>query len=200
MLHGHGGIVFGSDTAGGIRNVTASNCVFNGTDRGIRIKTKRGRGGCVEDIRICNIIMRNVLCPVTFNLFYRCGGDPGDACLFSPAPQPVTEKTPIVRNITLSHITARNILAAATFFYSLPEMPLAHIRMSDVELELNTEPENRGGEPDLVYGLDLMKETGIYYKYVDNLVLADVRIVKNDQRFCLNHILKTGSSGVLPED
>ena len=45
-----------------------------------------------------------------------------------------------------------------------------------------------------------MKETGIYYKYVDNLVLADVRIVKNDQRFCLNHILKTDSSGVLPED
>ena len=37
--------------SGDIRNVTISNCVFQDTDRGIRLKSRRGRGGVVEDIR-----------------------------------------------------------------------------------------------------------------------------------------------------
>ena len=32
-----------------IRRVTISNCVFDGTDSGIRLKSSRGRGGVVED-------------------------------------------------------------------------------------------------------------------------------------------------------
>ena len=35
MLHGHGGVVIGSEMSGGVRNVAISNCVFCGTDRGI---------------------------------------------------------------------------------------------------------------------------------------------------------------------
>ena len=38
-------------------DVVISNCVFIGTDRGIRIKTRRGRGGVVEDVRVSNIVM-----------------------------------------------------------------------------------------------------------------------------------------------
>jgi polygalacturonase len=34
MLKGHG-VVIGSETSGGVRNVTVSNCVFEGTDVGI---------------------------------------------------------------------------------------------------------------------------------------------------------------------
>ena len=51
MVHGHGGVVIGSEMSGGVRNVVIANCVFVGTDRGIRIKSRRGRGGVVEDIR-----------------------------------------------------------------------------------------------------------------------------------------------------
>ena len=35
---GHGGIVIGSTIKGGVRNVSAYNCEFDGTDTGIRIK------------------------------------------------------------------------------------------------------------------------------------------------------------------
>ena len=52
MLSGHGGVVIGSEMSGGVKNITISNCVFDGTDRGIRIKTTRGRGAAVEDIRV----------------------------------------------------------------------------------------------------------------------------------------------------
>ena len=48
MLSGHGGVVIGSEMSGSVRKVTISNCVFDGTDRGIRIKSTRGRGGVVE--------------------------------------------------------------------------------------------------------------------------------------------------------
>jgi len=41
---GHCGVGVGSETAGGVRNVTISNCVCDGTQRGLRFKTARGRG------------------------------------------------------------------------------------------------------------------------------------------------------------
>ena len=45
-------MVIGSEMSGGVKNVVISNCVFIGTDRGIRIKSRRGRGGAIEDIRV----------------------------------------------------------------------------------------------------------------------------------------------------
>ena len=50
MLSGHGGVVIGSEMSGGVRRVTISNCVFDGTDSGIRLKSSRGRGGVVEEL------------------------------------------------------------------------------------------------------------------------------------------------------
>jgi polygalacturonase len=49
--NGHGGIVIGSESAGGISDVEVSDCVFKGSDRGIRIKTRRGHGGVIRDQR-----------------------------------------------------------------------------------------------------------------------------------------------------
>jgi polygalacturonase len=57
LERGHGGVVIGSEMSGGVKNVVISNCVFIGTDRGIRIKSRRGRGGAIEDIRVSNLIM-----------------------------------------------------------------------------------------------------------------------------------------------
>jgi polygalacturonase len=60
MLSGHGGVVIGSEMSGDVRKIVISNCVFDGTDRGIRIKSARGRGGVVEEIRVSNIVMKNI--------------------------------------------------------------------------------------------------------------------------------------------
>ena len=51
MFQGHGAGVIGSETSGGIRNITARNCVSVGTDCGIRIKFMRGRGGVLGNFR-----------------------------------------------------------------------------------------------------------------------------------------------------
>ena len=44
MRDGHGSITIGSEMAGGVKNLTVRDCMFFHTDRGLRIKTRRGRG------------------------------------------------------------------------------------------------------------------------------------------------------------
>ncbi|MFB6188323.1 MAG: glycoside hydrolase family 28 protein, partial [Halapricum sp.] len=109
---GHGGVVIGSEMSGDVRDVTISNCSFQGTDRGIRIKTQRGRGGVVEDLRFDTIVMRDVVCPFVVNGYYFMDID--------SAPVEVDETTPMVRSIHFSNITARNVESAG-FLAGLPE-------------------------------------------------------------------------------
>ena len=100
MLSGHGGVVIGSEMSGGVKRVAISNCVFDGTNAGIRLKASRGRGGVVEDIRVDNIVMKNIQ---------------GDAFIFDlfydrlSKVEPVSERTPIFRNIHLSNVTGNDI-------------------------------------------------------------------------------------------
>ena len=61
VLKGHGGFVIGSNTDGGMKNIYVTDCVFNGTDIGIRVKSNIGRGGNVRDIYIDNIKMDNII-------------------------------------------------------------------------------------------------------------------------------------------
>ena len=53
---GHCGVGAGSETAGGIKNITISNCVCDGTQRGLRFKTARGRGNVVENVRSSGLL------------------------------------------------------------------------------------------------------------------------------------------------
>jgi polygalacturonase len=75
--HGHG-MSIGSETAGGVRNVTVKNCTFEGTENGLRIKSQRGKGGVVENISYSNITMKNVDPAITLTCFYMysSAGDP----------------------------------------------------------------------------------------------------------------------------
>ncbi len=113
VYHGHGGFVVGSEMSGGVKNVHVSDCVFMGTDTGLRFKSTRGRGGIVENIFISNIDMIDIPTePIRFNLFY--GGDApvmDDGGNSAPSEQraeavPVTEETPSFRNIFMKNIRA----------------------------------------------------------------------------------------------
>lgn len=59
-MKGHGGVVFGSEMSAGIRNVFVHDCVFNGTNIGLRFKSIPGRGGYVENIWCQDITMDNI--------------------------------------------------------------------------------------------------------------------------------------------
>ena len=124
MLDGHGGVVIGSEMSGGVRKVTISNCVFDRTDRGIRIKTTRGRGGVVEDIRVSNIVMTNIRRrPFDLNMFYE-----------RVPPEPVSERTPKLRNMHFSGVIVKGAPAAG-FLLGLPEMPIEDITFADIHID-----------------------------------------------------------------
>jgi hypothetical protein len=57
---GHGGLVIGSEMSGDVRNVFMHDCEFDGTDRAIRIKSRRGRGGVVERVYARDIKVRDM--------------------------------------------------------------------------------------------------------------------------------------------
>ena len=121
----HGAVVIGSETSGSIRNVTASNITANETEIGIRLKSRRGRGGAVEDIRFNNWTMRNVGTGIVVTSNYVMGGESGTA------QEPVSERTPAFRNIGISHITVSGAKKIAEID-GLPEMPILGLRLSDV--------------------------------------------------------------------
>ena len=137
MVNGHGGVVIGSEMSGGVKNVVISNCVFGGTDRGIRIKTRRKRGGTVEDIRVTNIVMNEVFCPIVINGYYRCGGRPEEIEeLFTREKRPLAEDTPTFKNIYISNVTARNCTSAACFMMGIPESPITGVSIDNFVVDM----------------------------------------------------------------
>lgn len=184
MLHGHGGVVIGSEMSGGARNVVISNCIFIGTDRGIRLKSRRGRGGFIEDIRASNIIMREVLCPFSMNLYYHIGKK-GDPQIADKRPRPLDAGTPVFRHIHFNSITARDAHYAAAFLYGLPEMPVEDVTFSHVSITMASEAQS--GAPDMADGIEPMCRAGFFARNVRGLGLDHVDISNQDGEAFLLH-------------
>jgi polygalacturonase len=128
VYEGHGGFTIGSEMSGGVRNVLVQNCTFIGTSLGLRFKTARGRGGLVENIHIRGIRMTGIEgSAIDFNFFYFSEGQAS-----APVP-PVTDETPVFRNILFEDVVSRGSKAAFTL-RGLPEMPLRAITFRDVSL------------------------------------------------------------------
>jgi polygalacturonase len=125
--HAHGGFVIGSNTDGGMRNVYVTNCNFVNTDVGIRVKSSRGRGGLVHDIHVSNIYMLDILNEaILFDTHYEDANK--DAV---EKMEPVNARTPRFQDFDIDHIYCSKAKAAIAIT-GLPEMPVNHIRLSDI--------------------------------------------------------------------
>ena len=138
VFAGHGGFVVGSEMSGGVKNILVENCQFLGTDVGLRFKSTRGRGGIVENIFIDNVSMTDIKTDaITFNMYYGgksvaemlADGDNPD----NTTKMPVTEETPIFRNIDIKNIVC-NGAGRAMEFNGLPEMPINGIRLQNINI------------------------------------------------------------------
>jgi polygalacturonase len=174
MVHGHGGVVIGSEMSGGIRNVVISNCIFEGTDRGIRIKSRRGRGGVVEDIRVDNLIMKKVITPFALNEYYHCGPGGKEQTVWDKNPHPVDHATPVLRRIHFSNVTAREVSAAAGFLYGLPEMPITDISFDNVTVQLAAAA--IPGMPDMMCQLEPFLQQGFFCCNTSNVFFNNVTV------------------------
>jgi polygalacturonase len=127
----HGAVTIGSETSGGIRNVVASNIACDGTQMGVRIKSRIPRGGVVEDLRFDGWTMRNVGQAINVTNFYRMEGEAASA------PEPLSKRTPVFRNIAVSRMTIDGARVAISV-EGLPEMPISGLRISDVIVSSRT--------------------------------------------------------------
>jgi polygalacturonase len=173
LERGHGGVVIGSEMSGGVKNVAISNCVFIGTDRGIRIKSRRGRGGTIEDIRVSNLIMDGVLCPFTMNLYYHIGVR-GDTAVSDKNPRAINDGTPCLRHIHFSNITAREVKHAAGFLYGLAEMPLEDISFTDISISISEQADS--GYPEMADDIPSMSQAGFFIRNARHLRLEHVEV------------------------
>ncbi len=123
--HAHGAVTIGSETSGWIRNLVASNITCDGTQMGVRIKSRRGRGGGVEDVRFNNWTMENVGTAINITNYYMMEGE------VRTGEEPVSKRTPIFRNIAVSNMTV-NHARVAVDIEGLPEMPVSGLRITDL--------------------------------------------------------------------
>ncbi len=124
IRHGHG-ISIGSGTDLGIRDMLVRNCTLTGTDNGIRIKSMRGAGGLVENIRYTNIRMSGVPHALVFDLTYSDNNRPD----FRGDPA----KTPSIRYILVDHVTIEGSENAGRII-GLPESRITDLTLRDVKI------------------------------------------------------------------
>ncbi len=85
MKDGHGGIVIGSETSGGVENVYGQNCVMSSKnlERAIRIKSNSCRGGVLKNFYFRNLKVGQVHeAVVKINMHY--ANEKGDDCNYPP--------------------------------------------------------------------------------------------------------------------
>jgi polygalacturonase len=134
FVHGHGCSI-GSGTAGGIENLTVSDCTFDQTDAGIRINTMRGNGGLLQNCTYENLKMTAVKNPIYITDYYPERNAPKDPS--TEQPEPITDRTPFNKNIIIRNVTATNCLTAGTI-RGLPEAPITNVTLTNVNISAKT--------------------------------------------------------------
>jgi polygalacturonase len=128
--HGHG-MSIGSETVGGVRQVLVKGCTFEDTDNGLRIKSRRGRGGKVQDITYTDCILKNCHPAISIMSYYQNtthGKFPSE-----DAAQPVNETTPSFRGITIRNVTG-NSTSEVGLIVGLPESMVDAVALENVTI------------------------------------------------------------------
>jgi DNA sulfur modification protein DndE len=171
VYHAHGGFVIGSETDGGIKNISVKNCNFIGTDIGLRFKSARDRGGLVENIFVDGIYMKDMV---------------NEAVLFDFSYEQNLEgnknkeaKMPVFRNFNMNNIIC-NGAEHAFVINALEESPVKDIKISNSYFET-------------VSGVSAAFASSIYFEKVKFKI-------KEDKLISLNQTDKTNFTNILFSD
>lgn len=180
MEFGHGGVTLGSEMSGGVKELSVSQCIFRDTDRGLRIKTRRGRGdtAIIDGIVFENIKMQRVRAPLTINMFYKAGSEAFIAEHFDRKPQPVDDTTPYLGHFTFRNLSVKEAQWGAGYFLGLPEQPIEEICIENVSFEMAEEAKE---------GIIIMTpenpkacKKGLYFENVNCVHLCNVSVLHAD--------------------
>jgi polygalacturonase len=125
----NGRIKFGTESNGGFRHITVSNCIFDGC-HGLALESVDG--ALLEDIVITNITMRDI---VSAPIFMRLGSR-----MRGPAGVPVgTIRRILINNLVCSN-TASNV---SCIISGIPDHPIEDIRLENILIQ-----HQGGGSPE----------------------------------------------------
>lgn len=128
VFNAHGGFVVGSEMSRGVNNILVENCVFAGTDIGVRFKSAIPRGGVVEDILIRNIFMNEI---VEESIIFTMGyvlANIEDNKESKTSKKVEMDDVPEFKNVTLDNIVC-NGAKVALKVNGLPELPIHDIKI-----------------------------------------------------------------------
>ena len=167
---GTGRIKFGTESNGGFKNITISNCVFESC-RGFALETVDGAH--FEDITVTGVTMRNVTAP----FFLRLG-----ARLRGPKPQTVVGT---LKRVLISNVTSYNADVLPSIIAGVPEHRVEDVKISDVylhqvggagaEMAALQPPEKAADYPEpTMFGN--LPACGFYVRHAKNLEMSNVEI------------------------
>ena len=175
---GHGSVTIGSEIAGGVSNVHVSRCIFAGTDRGVRIKTRRGRGekSILTDLLFENISMDHVHMPLTVNMFYFCDPDGHTEYVQSQEKCPVDYRTPGIGSITVKDADCTGVDASFVCVMGLPEAPVEKISLENIKVSYLEEDKRIPQRPVMMDDFPEMSGRSIFLKNVNEIDINNVSI------------------------
>jgi polygalacturonase len=168
-----GRIKFGTESNGGFKNITISNCVFEFC-RGLALETVDG--GLLEDVTINNITMRDVSnSPIFLRLGSRMRGPEGVA-------------VGALRRVMISNIVCSNSASSlASIISGIPGHAIEDIWLKDIYIQhqgagtkengLFQPPENENAYPEPTMFGAAMPDHGFFIRHAKNIRLSDVEIV-----------------------
>ncbi|WP_143308689.1 rhamnogalacturonidase [Chitinophaga vietnamensis] len=174
-----GRIKMGTESNGGFKNVTISNCVFDYC-RGLALETVDG--GLLEDVTITNITMRDIM---NAPIFVRLG-----ARMRGPEDTPVGAcRRIIISNIVAYNIDPRNgAIISGIPGHDVEDLHLSNIKLyykggGTAEQAKREVPEFEKDYPE-PYRFGVMPSSGFFIRHVNNLKLRDVEVYyqQADQR------------------
>lgn len=183
-----GRIKFGTESNGGFKNITVSNCVFDYC-RGLALETVDG--GLLEDITISNITMRDISnSPFFLRLGFR-GRGPKEATTVGA-----------LRRVIISNVVVYNAdPRSASIISGIPNHAIEDVRLSSIRIYYQgggtkeqaalSPPEKEDAYPEpTMFGE--MPAYGFFIRHVRGLELRDVEVsyLKEDARppFTLNDV------------
>ncbi len=180
MENGHGGVAIGSEVAAGVYQVHISQCFMRSTDRGLRMKTRRGRSrlSVLDDILFENIRMEHVLTPLVVGMFYFCDPDGHSPYVYTKEPLPVDERTPSIKKLVCRNIRCINCSVAGVYLYGLPEMPIEEVKLENLFLSFS--PNAQAGYAAMMDYAEKQCRKGIFARNVRLLCLNNITVINYD--------------------
>lgn len=166
----HGRIKFGTETNGGFRNITITNCIFE-ESRGLAFQTVDG--GVVEDITVSNLTMRGI---VNAPFFLRLGKR-----MRGPKGVPIgTMKRILIQNVVSS---GANLLPSV--LAGLSERPIEDVKFANIHVQhlggapaamaALDPPENELGYPEATMFGDL-PASGFFLRHMRGVEMSNVEV------------------------